>query len=99
MNATSVGRLLACFCLQGLLSLEDLDRPSPYWLIVESERSKAIDRARHLRVPSAYPPPTAYRNLAREWIAGHKSEWEAMLIKTLNEEATPTPPANPIHGL
>jgi len=98
MNATSIGRLLATYCLQGLVSLEDLDQPGPNWRSIEADRQKAISRAQRLKQPCAFPPPIPHRNLARDWIAANGSEWESMLIKTLNDEASP-PPANPLHAL
>ena len=98
MNTTSIGRLLATFCLQGLVSLEDLDQPGPNWLRIEGDRQKAFGRAQRLKQSCAFPPPLPHRNLARDWIAANRPEWEAMLIKTLNDEASP-PPTNPLHGL
>jgi hypothetical protein len=98
MNASSIGRLLATYCLQGLVSLEDLDKPSPGWLSTEADRQTINTRAARSKLPQPLPPPPQHRNLARDWITSNNAEWESMLIKTLNAEPTP-PPANPLHGI
>ena len=95
---SALGRLLATFCLQGLISLEDLDSPSSGWEALEAARAAANRRAMRTKLPPPYFPGLPWRNLAREWIAAHPAEWEAMLIKTLNDEPNPIP-AHPLHGL
>lgn len=97
-NSSALGRLLATFCLQGLISLEDLDNPSSTWEALEAVRTAANRHAMRSKLPPPYPPGQPWRNLAREWIAAHPAEWEAMLIKTLNDEPDPIP-AHPLHGL
>lgn len=97
-DSAALGRLLATFCLQGLISLEDLDNPSAGWQELETARSLANRYAMRTKTPMPYPPGQPHRNLAREWIAAHPAEWEAMLIKTLNEEPEPISP-HPLYGL
>lgn len=90
MKAVGVdlGRLLAVIILQGRLSLEDLDNPSEQWLALEADRRHAISRAQRFTLPTPYPPGSPWRNLAREWIAAHSEEWQALLRHYLELEAS-----------
>jgi len=91
-----IGRLLAVMVLQGLYSLEQLDHPSQGWQQIEADRAAANSRAKRLGLPSPYPNPPPWRNLAREWIAANPAAWQALLTQHLNAETTALP-ANPIN--
>lgn len=94
MNPTSgepVGRLLARYALQGLITLEDLDDPPANWQRLEADRLNANARAQRIARPPVYPPAKPWRNLAREWIAAHPSQWEAMVRDALAMEDSPEP--------
>jgi hypothetical protein len=84
----AIGKTLASGHASGLWTLEALDKPSPGWDEIEQDRVKSAV-ARDLRNPHdrrmvpalPYPDAGSYRkprNLAREWIAAHPEEWEAM---------------------
>ena len=94
MKAVGVdlGRLLAVMVLQGRLSLEDLDNPSEQWLALEAARRHANSRAQRSMLPTPYPPGYPWRNLAREWIAAHAAEWQALLKHYLELEAVAEDP-------
>ena len=93
----NIGRMPARGHASGLWTLEELDRPSPGWDELEKDRVKSAvprdtrDPNDTRRVPVAkYPDAGSYRkprNLAREWIAAHPAEWEAMCN---GEELEPT---------
>lgn len=85
------GRLLARYALQGLITLEALDAPTPNWNALEADRRVAIGRAQRQGRGPVYPPPCDWRNLAREWIARNPAEWEAMLRDTLAREDAGSP--------
>lgn len=82
-----MGETLVRMVLSGLLTLEDLDRPTPEWQELEEDRRRsAFSRASSgwpgRRTP-AFPYQQAgtmqpWRNLAREWIAGHPRQWDAL---------------------
>jgi hypothetical protein len=98
MNPTSMGRLLATYCLKGLVTLETLDKPSPLWLSIEDDRRNANNRAARQKHPSVFPDTPPYRNLARDWIQANSSEWDQMLIQTLNDESDQLP-VEPLQGM
>lgn len=89
------GRLLARYALQGLITLEALDSPTANWKALEADRRVANNRAQRQGRGFAFPPPLAWRNLAREWIAAHPQEWEALLRDTLAREETGSPEPTP----
>lgn len=90
MNAreTAIGKTLAKGHASGLWTLEQLDKRSPGWHEIEQDRVKSamprdIRNPHDHRMTPALPYPDAGtyrkpRNLAREWIAAHPEEWEAM---------------------
>lgn len=87
----AAGRLLARYVLKGLMTLEDLDAPSPGWDRIEADRRHANRRAQRLGLAPTYPPPQPWRNLAREWIDSHPREWESMVREALAAEAIEHP--------
>lgn len=86
-----IGRLLARYALQGLITLEALDSPTHTWNALEADRRVANNRTQRQGRGAAFPPPVAWRNLAREWIAQNPSEWESMLRDTLARESAGSP--------
>lgn len=80
-----VGQQLALGVLRGRWSLEHLDKTCSSELIANNWRA-----AQNL-------PTIPHRNLAREWIAAHPREWDALLRAELQQEITPPlTPADPI---
>lgn len=80
------GRLLAVMVLQGRFSLEDLDQPSELWRSLEADRKHANSQAQRSKLPTPLPLGVPWRNLAREWIAAHSDEWQALLRHYLEQE-------------
>jgi hypothetical protein len=85
----SLGLQLAVLVARGLMSLEDLDVATPASRELERDRMRSGDGHHG---PSGWPgrrsPAMRYpgagciqpvRNLAREWIAAHPGEWQALL--------------------
>ena len=85
----SLGLQLAVLVARGLMSLEDLDIATPASRELERDRMRSGD-GHH--APSGWPgrrsPAMRYpgagciqpvRNLAREWIAAHPGEWQALV--------------------
>jgi len=91
MATEPVGRLLARYALQGLITLEDLDTPPPGWSRLEADRAAANARSQRTARRPVYPPAQPWRNLAREWIEAHPREWEAMVRDALALEQPPEP--------
>lgn len=85
------GRLLARYALQGLITLEALDSPTPNWNALEADRRVANNRAQRQGRGPVFPPPNDWRNLAREWITRNPAEWESMLRDTLARESSGRP--------
>lgn len=83
-------RMLAIGALKGLWTLEQLDAPSPGWKEIEDDRVRSA-----LPADPTMPPELRrrgpvfsylsagtrlpYRNLAREWIEAHPTEWVELL--------------------
>lgn len=90
LGQVNIGKLLAMGVLHDRWSLEDLDEPSPQWAALKRDRVRSLHPV-DLSMPQAlrtsgpavsYPGAgtvTPFRNLAREWIAAHPLEWEAMM--------------------
>ena len=80
---------LAVLVARGLMSLEDLDVAPPASRELERDRMRsATDQAGQGGWPGRRSPAMRYpgagciqpvRNLAREWIAAHPGEWQALL--------------------
>lgn len=82
-----VGRTLTLGVLRGYWTLEQLDAVSGHWAL--NERDRATSNARRTstkRNAAWYPPATPYRNLARDWIDTHQSEFAALLEEELKRE-------------
>ena len=69
-----VGQMLAMRVLDGYWTLEQLDQPSA------SHQAANTWRARNRL------PPIEHSNLAREWIAAHPEQWDALLRSKLRDE-------------
>ena len=85
----SLGMQLAVLVARGLMGLEDLDVATPASRELERDRMRSGDGHHG---PSGWPgrrsPAMRYpgagciqpvRNLAREWIAAHPREWQALV--------------------
>ncbi len=85
----SLGLQLAVLVARGLMGLEDLDVATPASRELERDRMRSGD-GHH--APSGWPgrrsPAMRYpgagciqpvRNLAREWIAAHPGDWQALV--------------------
>ena len=85
----SLGMQLAVLVARGLMGLEDLDVATPASRELERDRMRSGDGHHG---PSGWPgrrsPAMRYpgagciqpvRNLAREWIAAHPGEWQALV--------------------
>ena len=85
----SLGLQLAVLVARGLMGLEDLDVATPASRELERDRMRSGDGHHG---PSGWPgrrsPAMRYpgagciqpvRNLAREWIAAHPGEWQALV--------------------
>jgi hypothetical protein len=82
------GRTLALGVLRGYWSLEDLDQTGGHWSLNERERRASnARRVTTSRYTAWFGPGEPYRNLAREWIATHASEFDALLQEELNKES------------
>lgn len=80
-----VGQQLALGVLRGRWDLEHLDKPGQSQIVANKWRA------------SHDLPTVPHRNLAREWIAAHPREWDALLRAELQQEITPfTHPADRI---
>lgn len=88
LGGDRIGRLLAVMVLQGLLALEDLDQPPDGigWSEIEASRRYLNSRALRLKLPPSHPPGNPWRNLARDWITAHPSDWNALLKEHLEQE-------------
>ena len=85
---SSVGEGLARLVARGLISLEQLDAPTPAWAELESDRQRSGSSDLSQGWPGRRTPATRYpgagstqtpRNLAREWIEANPKAWAAML--------------------
>jgi hypothetical protein len=82
------GRTLALGVLRGYWSLECLDQPSAEWSANDRERQASnARRVSTSRYTAWFGPGEPYRNLAREWIATHASEFDALLQEELDKES------------
>ena len=85
----SLALQLAVLVARGLMSLEDLDVAPPASRELERDRMRsASDLGGHGGWPGRRSPAMRYpgagciqpvRNLAREWIAAHPREWQALV--------------------
>ena len=85
----SLALQLAVLVARGLMSLEDLDVAPPASRELERDRMRsASDLGGHGGWPGRRSPAMRYpgagciqpvRNLAREWIAAHPGEWQALV--------------------
>lgn len=85
----SLALQLAVLVARGLMSLEDLDIAPPASRELERDRMRsATDHVGQGGWPGRLSPAMRYpgagciqpvRNLAREWIAAHPGEWQALL--------------------
>ena len=97
---------LAVLVARGLMSLEDLDVAPPASRELERDRMRsATDHAGQGGWPGRRSPAMRYpgagciqpvRNLAREWIAVHPGEWQALLRL---HQVGRQPVAQPLAGL
>ena len=97
---------LAVLVARGLMSLEDLDIAPPASRELERDRMRsATDHAGQGGWPGRRSPAMRYpgagciqpvRNLAREWIAAHPGEWQALLRL---HQVGRQPVAQPLAGL
>jgi hypothetical protein len=97
---------LAVLVARGLMSLEDLDVAPPASRELERDRMRsATDHAGQGGWPGRRSPAMRYpgagciqpvRNLAREWIAAHPGEWQALLRL---HQTGGQPVAQPLAGL
>ncbi len=85
---SSVGEGLARLVARGLISLEQLDAPTPAWAELESDRQRSGSSDLSQGWPGRRSPATRYpgagstqapRNLAREWIEANPKAWADML--------------------
>ncbi len=65
-----VGPLLAGMVAKGLMTLEQLDVPTPRWM-------DELELMTQYRLMSGKPPPE-WRNTARDWIEAHPADWVAL---------------------
>ena len=84
---SSVAEGLARLVARGLISLEQLDAPTPAWAELESDRQRSGSSDLTQGWPGRRSPATHYpgagtaqapRNLAREWIEANPKAWAAM---------------------
>ena len=102
----SLALQLAVLVARGLMSLEDLDVAPPPSRDLERDRMRsASDLGGHGGWPGRRSPAMRYpgagciqpvRNLAREWIAAHPREWQALVRL---HQAGGLPVAQPLDGL
>ena len=102
----SLALQLAVLVARGLMSLEDLDVAPPASRELERDRMRsASDLGGHGGWPGRRSPAMRYpgagciqpvRNLAREWIAAHPREWQALVRL---HQAGGQPVAQPPDGL
>jgi hypothetical protein len=102
----SLALQLAVLVARGLMSLEDLDVAPPASRELERDRMRsATDHAGQGGWPGRRSPAMRYpgagciqpvRNLAREWIAAHPGEWQALLRL---HQVGRQPVAQPLAGL
>ncbi len=102
----SLALQLAVLVARGLMSLEDLDVAPPASRELERDRMRsATDHAGQGGWPGRRSPAMRYpgagciqpvRNLAREWIAAHPGEWQALLRL---HQTGGQPVAQPLAGL
>ena len=85
---SSVAQGLARLVARGLMTLEQLDAPTPAWAELESDRQRSASSDLSQGWPGRRSPATRYpgagnavapRNLAREWIEANPKAWAAML--------------------
>jgi hypothetical protein len=65
-----VGPLLAGMVAKGLMTLEQLDVPTPRWM-------DELELMTQYRLMGGKPPPE-WRNTARDWIEAHPADWVAL---------------------
>ena len=84
----SLALQLAVLVARGLMSLEDLDVAPPASRELERDRMRSASDLGHGGWPGRRSPAMRYpgagciqpvRNLAREWIAAHPGEWQALV--------------------
>jgi hypothetical protein len=73
-HRNDAGQMLARCVLDGYWTLEQLDQPSASHNVANAWRV-----AHKLS-------PIEYRNLARDWIAAHPTEWDLLLRSKLRDE-------------
>ena len=88
----SVAEGLARLVARGLMTLEQLDAPTPAWAELESDRQRSGSSDLTQGWPGRRTPATRYpgagnaltpRNLAREWIEANPKAWAAMCSQPL----------------
>ena len=101
----SLALQLAVLVARGLMSLEDLDVAPPASRELERDRMRSASDLGHGGWPGRRSPAMRYpgagciqpvRNLAREWIAAHPREWQALVQL---HQAGGQPVAQPLDGL
>jgi hypothetical protein len=105
----SLGHQLAVLVARGLFSLEDLDVATPASRELELDRMRSGDghhghgggwpgrRGPAMRYPGAGCIQPV-RNLAREWIAAHPGDWQALLRHHQLAGQPGDEPAGPLTG-
>lgn len=93
-----IGRYLATAALRGVFTLEDLDTCSPQLSSQQLEADRRAVNSRQQRIgrPPLFPPEREWRNLARDWIAAHPTEFQQLLQRSLEQEQPidlPPPPS------
>ena len=80
---------------RGLVTLEQLDQPTPSWRELEQDRSRSLAADQIQGWPGRRVPAFRYplagtaqapRNLAREWIGANQKAWTAMLEGLMAEQ-------------
>ena len=101
----SLALQLAVLVARGLMSLEDLDVAPPASRELERDRMRSASDLGHGGWPGRRSPAMRYpgagsiqpvRNLAREWIAAHPREWQALVRL---HQVGGQPVAQPLDGL
>ena len=70
LTCLGVGPMLAGMVAKGLVTVEQLDVPTPRWM-------DELDLMTQFRAMAGKPPPE-WRNPAREWIEANPAEWQAL---------------------
>lgn len=101
---------LALLVARGRMTLEDLDQPTPAWEELERDRLRSGMPGPGNGWPGRRSPAMRYpgagefrkpRNLAREWIEDNPKQWEALMLRALEEEARTAgtkAPADPVRA-